>query len=332
MIRVQEPMTGTIGQYAVERELGRGATATVYIARDTKHDRLVALKIMKPELAAAVGADRFLREIRLLARLQHPHILPLYDSGETQGTLYFVMPYVDGESLHQRLARDGALPVGEALRIARELLGALAYAHANDVVHRDIKPETVLLVGTGTPGGGRTQPILADFGIARAIGRASGAFRRVTDAGMVLGTPAYMSPEQASGEEELDGRSDIYSLWIVLYEMLAGRPPFAGPTAQATIARRFTMPPPPLNSVRSDVAPELEAAIRRALATSPRERFQTAEEFMAALTLAPGYGHAVPRAARPTSRIRARRWAIAAAVVATLAALAALLVAVRVSG
>jgi serine/threonine-protein kinase len=301
---VQEPVVGPIGHYTVERELGRGATATVYLAKDPKHDRRVALKVLKPDLAAAVGADRFLREIRLLARLQHPHILPLFDSGEANGTLYLVTPYIEGESLHARLARTGALPVSEALRIARDLLGALAYAHACGVVHRDIKPENVMLVG-GAEAGSRVQPILADFGIARAIGRASGALRRVTDAGMVLGTPAYMSPEQASGEPELDGRTDVYSLGCVLYEMLAGAPPFTGATPQAVIAQRFTATPPSLSARRSEVPKSLEAVVMRALATAPDARWQSADDFTAALTLASGYGHAVSRTPPTGNRARA---------------------------
>jgi eukaryotic-like serine/threonine-protein kinase len=336
VVRVQEAAVGAIGHYTIERELGRGATATVYLARDPKHDRRVALKVLKPDLAAAVGADRFLREIRLLARLQHPHILPLFDSGEANGTLYLVTPYIEGESLHARLARDGPLPMSEALRIARDLLGALAYAHANGVVHRDIKPENVLLVG-GAAAGGRVQPILADFGIARAIGRASGALRRVTDAGMVLGTPAYMSPEQASGEPELDGRTDIYSLGCVLYEMLAGAPPFTGATPQAVIAQRFTAAPPPLRARRNEVPAGLESVVMRALETAPEARWQTAEEFTAALTLASGYGHAISRGRGGASRPRGVRlpthwhgWALLAA--ATALAGLAILVAARSLG
>ena len=342
MARTQNTITGSIGPYEIERELGRGATATVHLARDTKHDRLVALKILRPELAAAVGAERFLREIRLLARLQHPHILPLFDSGEAASTFYLVTPYVEGESLHARLKREGPLPVAESLRIAREMLGALAYAHANGVVHRDIKPENILLVGaeplpedalplaTGESAAraARVQPILADFGIARAIGRASGAFRRVTEAGMVLGTPAYMSPEQASGEDELDGRADIYSLGCVLYEMLTGRPPFTGASPQAVIEKRFAGPPTPLRSVRPELAPEVEAAVARALAPAPGDRWQTAEEFIAALTLPSGYGHS-RRPAR-ASAADARAWATPAGMaVIALLAIAAILIAVR---
>ena len=275
MGRVQDLRHETIGPYTVERELGRGSAATVYLARDAKHGRQVALKVLHPELAAALGAERFQREIRMLARLQHPHILPLYDSGEEGGTLYYVMPYVDGESLGARLKRVGTLPVTEAVRIARELLGALAYAHAHDIVHRDIKPENILLAAG--------QPMLADFGVARAIGRASGATHRLTDAGVVVGTPAYMSPEQASGDPVIDGRSDLYSLGCVLYEMLAGRAPWAGSSAHKVIASRFVEQPPPLGKLRPEVPREVQDAVARALRAAPDERWPTAEAFAAAL-------------------------------------------------
>ena len=275
MAKVQDRAHEVIGPYTLERELGRGSAATVYLARDAKHARQVALKILHPELAAALGAERFQREIRMLARLQHPHILPLYDSGEAAGTLYFVMPYVEGESLGARLKRDGRLPIAEAVRIARELLGALAYAHAHDIVHRDIKPENILLAAG--------QPLLADFGVARAIGRASGATHRLTDAGVVVGTPAYMSPEQASADPVLDGRSDLYSLGCVLYEMLAGRAPWAGSSAHKVIARRFVEQPLPLGKLRPEVPREVQDAVMRALHSAPDDRWPTAESFAAAL-------------------------------------------------
>ena len=275
MIRLHERVVSTIEQYVIERELGRGATSTVYLARDSKHDRLVALKLLRPEVTASLGADRFLREIRLLAGLQHPHILPLYDSGEVDGALYYVMAYVEGESLRDRLKREGRLPVGDAVTIAREVAGALGYAHMHNVVHRDIKPENILLASG--------EPMLADFGIARAISRASGEYRRTTDAGIVLGTPAYMSPEQASAEPVIDGRTDIYALGCVLYEMLAGVPPFTGPTPQAVIARRFLETPPRIDAVRADVSPGLEQVVRRALAPAPGERYQSAQEMESAL-------------------------------------------------
>ena len=266
--------TALAGRYALQRELGRGAQATVYLARDIRHERLVALKVLRPELAALLGAERFLREIKLTARLQHPHILPLYDSGEADGALYYVMPRVSGESLRARLAREGQLGIDEAVRIARKVGEALDYAHRQGIVHRDIKPENVLLDEDG-------HALVADFGIARAIAHATDA--RTTGTGIALGTPAYMSPEQASGERELDGRSDVYSLGCVLYEMLSGRPPFTGPTVQATIAKRFAGPPASVRMLRPAVPPHIDAVIARALATAPADRFHTAREFSDAL-------------------------------------------------
>ncbi len=220
------------GRYNVERELGAGGMAIVYLAEDVKHHRQVAVKVLRPELAAAIGAERFLREIEISARLQHPHILAVYDSGEAGGFLYYVMPYVEGESLRDRLDRDQQLPLDDALRLAQEVADALSYAHNHDVVHRDIKPENILL-SSG-------HALVADFGIARAITAAGGD--RLTQTGLSIGTPAYMSPEQAAGEATVDGRSDIYSLGCVLYEMLAGEPPHTGPNAQAIIAKRLTEP------------------------------------------------------------------------------------------
>src|SRR5436189_1273342 len=227
------------GRYTIERELGRGGMATVYLARDVKHDRPVALKVLRPERAAVLGAERFLREIRLTAQLQHPHILTLIDSGEADGFLYYVMPYVEGESLRQRLEREGQLPLDEALRITRAIASALDFAHARGVIHRDIKPENIMLH--------QGEPMVADFGIALAVSAAGR--ERLTETGLSLGTPAYMSPEQASAEPRLDGRTDQYSLACVLYEMLAGGPPYTGPTAHATTATRLTAPIPPPGAV-----------------------------------------------------------------------------------
>src|SRR2546430_330904 len=261
------------GRYRVERELGRGGMATVYLARDLKHDRLVAVKVLRPELAAVLGAERFLREIRLTAQLQHPHILTLIDSGEADGFLYYVMPYVEGESLRQRLEREGQLPLDEALRITRAIASALDFAHARGVIHRDIKPENIMLH--------QGEPMVADFGIAVAVSTAGR--ERLTETGLSLGTPAYMSPEQASAEPRLDGRSDQYSLASVLYEMLAGEPPFTGPTGHAIIAQRLTEPIPHLGTVRR-VSPAVEAAVTKALAKAPADRFATAGAFAAALT------------------------------------------------
>ena len=273
---------GADDRYGIEREIGRGATAAVFLARDRKHDRKVALKVLHAELAAAMESQRFLREVRLVAKLQHPHILPLYDSGEVDGALFFVMPYVEGDSLRVRLAREGRLPVADALRITREVAGALQYAHVRGVVHRDIKPENILL-SSG-------QAILTDFGVARAISRASGEFRsfnsgetRPSHEMVMVGTPAYVSPEQAAGDPNLDGRTDQYALACVTYEMLGGMPPFWGPTTQAMIARRFTEKATSLIGTRPEVSPTVDVAVLRALAQSPADRFPSAEEFALAL-------------------------------------------------
>ena len=238
-------------RYALERELGRGGMAVVFLARDRRHDRAVAIKVLRQEIAAALGAERFLREIQIAAKLHHPHILPLYDSGAAGELLYYVMPYVEGESLRQRLEREKQLPVEEAMAIARQVAGALAYAHRNDVVHRDIKPENILLESG--------EAVVADFGIARAITAAGGD--QLTQTGIAIGTPLYMSPEQGAGGEGLDGRSDVYSLACVLYEMLAGHPPFAGGTAQAILARHTVDPVPPLRTARATVPTAVEQAL-----------------------------------------------------------------------
>ena len=261
------------GRYTIERELGRGGMATVYLARDLKHDRLVALKVLRPELAASLGADRFLREIQVTAHLTHPNILPLLDSGRADEFLYYVTPYVEGESLRSRLERERQLPVDEAVRLAAAVAGALDYAHRHQIIHRDIKPENILLEDG--------QAVVADFGIARALHAAESA--KLTETGVAVGTVAYMSPEQATGEE-FDGRSDIYSLGCVLYEMLAGEPPFTGPTAQVVTARRLAGSVPSLHAVRDSVPRQIEQAIGKALAKLPADRFATAAEFADALT------------------------------------------------
>jgi len=262
-------------QYALERELGRGGMATVYLARDLRHQRPVALKVLHRELAATLGPERFLREIGLAARLQHPHILSVYDSGEAAGQLWFTMPYVEGETLRDRLSRERQLPIAEALRIAREAARALDYAHRRGIIHRDIKPENILLTEDG-------DALVADLGIGRVLG-AAGASGRLTETGVVVGTPAYMSPEQAAGERELDGRTDVYSLGVVLYEMLAGEPPFTGPTAQATIAKQFGGDVPPLRRVRPAVPESVEQTVLTALAPVPADRFASAADFGLAL-------------------------------------------------
>ena len=287
--------------YTLERELGRGGMATVFLAIDVKHKRRVALKVLHPDLATALGPERFRREIELAAQLQHPHILSVHDSGETPtGLLWFTMPYVEGESLRDRLNRDRQLPIPEALRIASEAAEALDYAHRHGVVHRDIKPENILLA--------ERHALVADFGIARALAPPSGSTQTLTETGISLGTPAYMSPEQASGQRDLDGRTDIYSLGAVLYEMLAGEPPFTGPNAQAVIARRFSEHPRRLRSVRDTVPEGVDRAVDTALATVPADRFATAGDLAKALELAdrassaPAPAHAaVPAAVSATA-------------------------------
>jgi serine/threonine-protein kinase len=270
----QQLQTALADRYRIDRELGRGGMATVYLAHDLRHDRPVALKILHPELAASLGDDRFQREIRLAARLQHPHVLTVYDSGESAGRLWFTMPFVEGESLRQRLARERQLPLEDALRIAREAAQALQYAHDHEVVHRDIQPENLLLTRDGNT-------LVADFGIARALGGA--AESRLTETGLAVGTPAYMSPEQASGDRGIDARTDVYSLAAVLYEMLAGEPPYTGATTQAILAKRFTEPPPSLRAARSIVPESVDQAIRKALAPVPADRFSTVLQFAQAL-------------------------------------------------
>jgi len=314
---LEQLQRGLAERYAVERELGRGGMAIVFLARDLKHDRPVAIKMLRPELGAALGVERFLREIRLSAQLRHPHILPLYDSGAVSpepvkgeaapDLLYYVMPFVEGETLRGRLSREIQLPLDEALQVGREVAEALGYAHSRDVVHRDIKPENILLESG--------HALVADFGIARAI---TAAGERLTETGLAIGTPAYMSPEQASGEQRLDGRSDLYSLGCVMYEMLAGEPPYTGPTAQAITARQMMDPVPPLRTVRETVPVPVEQAINRALARVPADRFATAAQFVEALSGTDTLSRretSRPRAARRTLR-RAALVALAVALVA----------------
>jgi len=260
-------------KYKIERELGRGGMATVYLAHDVKHDREVALKVLHPELSSALGPDRFLREIKVAARLNHPHILPLHDSGEASGFLYYVMPYVEGESLRAKLNRDGKLPLDEALYLARGVAGALDYAHRQRVVHRDIKPENIMLH--------EGEAMVMDFGIAKAVSVASGA--ELTQTGMMVGTPAYVSPEQAAGEAEIDGRSDQYSLACMLYEILSGKKAFTGATAQAVLSKRFSDPVPSLRKVEPSVPDEIDEAVTKALSKDARERYSTSGEFAKAL-------------------------------------------------
>jgi serine/threonine-protein kinase len=278
-------------RYLVERELGRGGMATVYLAHDVKHDRQIALKVMHPEIAAVLGPERFLREIRLTARLQHPHILPLFDSGEAGGRLWYVMPYVEGESLRERLIREGELPIAEALRILREVADALAYAHAAGLVHRDIKPANVLLAGT--------HAFVADFGVAKAVSAAAEA-ENLTSAGLALGTPTYMAPEQATGDPNVDGRADLYALGVVAYEMLIGTPPFVARSPQALLGAHATQSPEPIGSRRPTVPTPLAALVMRLLEKRPADRPQTAAEVLRELETAmtPSGVTAAPRVAK----------------------------------
>ena len=255
-------------RYAVERELGRGGMAIVYLASDRRHPRRVAIKVLDAQLTGLANAGRFLQEIRLMATLQHPHILPLFDSGEVLGEPYYVMPYIEGETLRARLQREGRLGVEESVRIMREVASALDYAHRQGVVHRDVKPENILLSDG--------HALVADFGIARALLADSDAARRLTATGVALGTPGYMSPEQAMGEHAVDARSDIYALGALAHEMLAGSPPFTGPSAQAVLARVLTESPPPLTQVRRGVPASISDVVQRALAPEPSDRPATA--------------------------------------------------------
>jgi eukaryotic-like serine/threonine-protein kinase len=310
-------------RYRLDREAGAGGMATVYLAQDIRHDRRVALKVLRPELAAVIGAERFLAEIKLTANLQHPHILPLFDSGEADSYLFYVMPFIQGETLRDRLTREKQLPVPEAIRIATEVAAALDYAHRHGVVHRDIKPENILLHDGSA--------LVADFGIALAASKASGS--RMTETGMSLGTPHYMSPEQAMGEREITARSDVYALGAVLYEMLSGDPPFTGSTAQAVVARVVTESPRSLTSQRHTIPRHVEAAVLTALEKLPADRFATASEFAEALqdkSYTTGAATAaIPAAAAPAAGARAagRRpspltvAALAVAAIATAAAL-----------
>jgi serine/threonine protein kinase len=277
-------------RYRIERELGQGGMATVYLAEDLKHQRRVAIKVLRPELAAALGAERFLREITTTANLRHPHILPLYDSGDADGSLFYVMPYVEGESLRDRLDREKQLPLDDALQIAGEVADALSYAHSSGVIHRDIKPENILL--------DNGHAIVADFGIAQAVSESGG--ERLTQTGIVLGTPLYMSPEQSNGDP-VDARSDLYALGCLVYEMLAGVPPFSGPTALVLMARHALDPVPALRTARPSVTASVAEAVERALAKTPADRFPTVRAWHDALMRPPAaVGATDPRASGDT--------------------------------
>ena len=305
MTDFQADLTAALADsYRIERELGAGGMATVYLAEDLQHRRKVAIKVLRPELAAALGPERFLQEIGVTAQLAHPHILPLLASGEVAGTLYYVMPFVAGESLRDLLTQQGQLPLGEAIQIAREVADALGYAHAHGVIHRDIKPENILLEAG--------HAVVSDFGIARAV-TAAGS-QSLTQTGLALGTPTYMSPEQATGSRQIDGRSDIYSLGCVLYEMLSGETPYTGPTPQAILAKKLGEPCPRVSVVRDTVPPVVEAALLRALAKAPADRFASPQEFAEALT-----GGGVPPASRRAPPRWTRRLLAAVAIPAALA-------------
>jgi serine/threonine protein kinase/tetratricopeptide (TPR) repeat protein len=290
---------GLPDRYQVDREIGRGGMATVFLAHDLKHDRAVALKVLHPDLAATLGPERFLREIKVAARLNHPHIVPLHDSGQAGDLLYYVMPFVEGESLRARMNRAGQLSVEDAVEIARDVASALDYAHRQQVVHRDIKPENVMMH--------EGEAMVTDFGIAKAV-RAAGA-ENITQTGVAIGTPAYMSPEQASGEREPDGRSDIYSLGCMVFEMLTGQTPFTGPTAQAMIMKRFLEQPPSARALRAAVPPDLDRTLAKAMARDPEERFETAA--MLAHALAPHAGATPPESLRTTAAPAASEKSIA---------------------
>jgi serine/threonine-protein kinase len=275
MVTTREHIAQAVSdRYEILKELGRGGMATVYLAHDKEDDRQVAIKVMRRQVAEAMGAERFLLEIDIARSLDHPNILALIDSGKTEDTMFYVMPFVDGESLGERIEREGQMAVDEVVRITRQVASALTYAHGKGVIHRDIKPDNIMVGSDG-------QAVVMDFGIGRAL-EAGG--EKITQTGMSVGTPAYMSPEQAMGERNLDGRTDVYALAAVVYEMLIGEPPFTGPTAQAIIAKRFSGHVPSVTQRRGVVSRDIDGAVQRALAKEPADRFATADQFVAAMT------------------------------------------------
>lgn len=284
------------GRYQIERQVGQGGMAVVYLARDLKHDRRVALKVLRPELSSAMGVDRFPREIQIIAQMHHPHILPLHDSGEAGGLLYYVMPFVDGETLRQRIARTGPLSIGETLRLLREIADALSYAHGLGVMHRDIKPDNVMLSGK--------HATVTDFGVAKAV-RAS-AKDKLTTVGIAVGTPQYMAPEQATADESTNHRADIYALGVLGYEMLSGEPLFTGQTAQAILSAHVLQAPPDVRERRPEVPAALAEALLKCVAKDPDERWQTAEELLAALEgiVATPSGGMTPTSTRPVQGVK----------------------------
>jgi serine/threonine-protein kinase len=310
-------MDDASGRYKIEREIGRGGMARVYLAHDIRHNRPVALKLLHRELGAAIGAERFHREIQVIARLRHPHIVPLYDSGEMSGQLFYVMPFVAGETVRQRIARSGQFAPDEAMRLASDVADALEYAHRNGVVHRDIKPDNIMI--------DERHALVMDFGIARAL--ADGVSESLTGTGLLVGTPAYMSPEQVTGDAAIDGRSDIYSLGCVIYEMLSGSPPFAGPNPQAVMARRFSAATPSLDSIAA-ASPEVQRVVTRAMTLSVADRYQSASEMLTDLEMARGSTPAsgtLPLASSPKlPRKRSQIWIAAVVTAAVLVAAFAL--------
>src|SRR5687768_3358740 len=312
MDRLSQLTTALAEPYRIEREHGAGGMATVYLAHDLRHDRPVAIKVLHPELAAALGGERFLSEIKTTAKLQHPHILPLLDSGEAGGLLFYVMPYVAGETLRERLMRDTQLSIDDAVRLAREVADALGAAHKRGIVHRDVKPENILLQGG--------HALVADFGIALAVQQAGG--QRMTQTGLSLGTPQYMAPEQAMGDKHVDHRADIYALGAVAYEMLTGEPPFTGPNAQAVVAKILTTDPSSVVAKRRSVPPHVNAAVLTALEKMPADRFASAAQFSEAIA---GRGpvvagtRTITAAAAPGGRVSWRTAFAAAAVIAVVA-------------
>ncbi len=290
-------------RYVLERELGRGGMATVYAAHDVKHGRRVALKVLHPELAASLGPERFEREIRLAAQLQHPHILPVHDSGEAAGRLYYVMPLVEGESLRQRLARDHELPVAEVVRILEEVVEALAYAHAHGVVHRDVKPDNIMLSGR--------HALITDLGVAKAVSAAESGGEALTSTGVALGTPRYMAPEQVAADPHADHRADLYAVGVMAYEMLTGAQPFQGASPQAVFAAQISHQPAPPEALRPGIPPLLSQAIMRCLTPRPADRWQSAYELLGQLERARDTGEGGQASRRPGRR-RALAWGLAA--------------------
>ena len=290
--------TALADRYTIQREVGAGGMATVYLAQDLKHDRKVAVKVLRPDFAAALGPERFLREVKIAANLQHPHVLPLYDSGQADGFLYYVMPFVDGVSLREKLVKEGELPIPDAVRILRDVADAMAYAHSQGVVHRDIKPENIMLSGR--------HALVTDFGVAKAVSEATGR-QTLTTAGVALGTPTYMSPEQAAADPQTDHRADLYAFGVVAYELLAGLPPFVGATPQAVLAAHVTVPAQPVTNHRASIPPALAALVMRCLEKKPADRWQHAEELIRQLeaVLTPS-GGTTPTDTRPLA-VAARR-------------------------